>query len=81
MKSAVNPQLYKDVFEIDKRGEAILEDLIARFSRPAVTKGGIDAVLQTYHREGAREVVEFIVSRINQAHGVINHADEDENQV
>lgn len=61
---------YADVFEDDARGAAILEDLVKRFSRPAVSKGGIDAVLETYRRIGQREVVDWIVSNINRSHGV-----------
>jgi hypothetical protein len=73
----VDPQLYADLFEVDKRGQVILEELIRRFARPAVKTGGIDAVLQTYHRDGARSVVEFITARINMAHGVeIENEDE-----
>lgn len=68
---------YAAIFEDDARGAAILEDLVARFSRPAVAKGGIDAVLETYRRIGQREVVDWIVSQINRAHGV-NDADEEE---
>lgn len=67
---SVDPQIYKDIFEDDRRGAAILEDLTARFARPAVTTGGIDAVLQTYHRDGMRRVIEHIVSQINRANGV-----------
>lgn len=74
----MKPPIYKAVFEDDKRGAAILEELIQRFSRPAVTTGGIDAVLKTYHREGARSVVDFIVARINQANGVEDHVQETE---
>lgn len=61
---------YADIFEDDARGAAVLEDLVKRFSRPAVSKGGIDAVLETYRRIGQREVVDWIVSNINRAHGV-----------
>jgi len=64
------PEVYARVFENHAEGAQILEDLIRRFHRPAVTAGGIDAILATYHREGARAVVDFIVNRINQAHGV-----------
>ena len=63
-------QDYQDLFETDKRGARILEDLILRFCRPAVNKGGIDAVLQTYERMGQRNVVEFICNQINRANGV-----------
>lgn len=64
------PEVYARVFENHAEGVQILEDLIKRFHRPAVTEGGIDAVLKTYHREGARAVVDFIINRVNQAHGV-----------
>ncbi|WP_028354775.1 hypothetical protein [Bordetella petrii] len=67
---SADPQLYKQIFEDDRRGAAILDELMDRFARPAVTTGGIDAILQTYHRDGMRRVVEFIVSQINRANGV-----------
>lgn len=62
--------LYRDIFETDKRGALILEDLIRRFHQPMVTKGGVDAVLQTFARGGRREVVDHIVRQINRANGV-----------
>jgi hypothetical protein len=64
------PQDYADLFEIDKRGQRILDDLIARFVRPSVTDGGIDAVLKTYERLGQRKPLDFITSMINRANGV-----------
>lgn len=76
--SGINPQLYKDVFEDDKRGIAILEELTQIFARPAVVKGGIDAVLETYQRDGQRRVLEFIVSQINRANGVDHNPEEKE---
>ncbi|MFY3552923.1 hypothetical protein [Achromobacter insolitus] len=66
----VEASVYKEIFEDDRRGAAILEDLTMRFARPAVTSGGIDAVLQTYHRDGMRRVIEHIVTQINRANGV-----------
>lgn len=70
-------QDYSDLFEVDKRGARILEDLIRRFVRPSVTDGGIDAVLKTYERMGQRKPLDFIMSMINRANGV---PVEDENQ-
>lgn len=64
------PQDYKDLFEDDRRGAAILEHLIRAFARPAVVTGGIDAVLATYQRDGQRRVLEFITNQINRANGV-----------
>jgi hypothetical protein len=75
--SKLTPKEYAALFEDDRRGAAILEDLTKRFARQAVVTGGIDAVLQTYHRDGMRRVVEFIVSQINRAHGVdVNEEEE-----
>jgi hypothetical protein len=68
----IDPRVYARLFEEDREGAAVLEELTLKFARPAVMKGGIDAVLQTYHNDGARSVLQHIVSRINQAHGVID---------
>lgn len=72
-------QDYHDLFETDRRGAAILEDLISRFVRPPVVKGGIDAVLQTYQNAGARKPIDFIASQINRANGVQVNDEGDEN--
>lgn len=66
----VTPELFREIFEVDKRGAAILEYLVTKFSRPAVTDGGIDAVLKTYERMGEQKVVQHIVGQINRANGV-----------
>ena len=66
----VTPEMYSRVFENHAEGALILEDLVRRFHRPAQLSGGIDAVLTTYHREGARSVVDFIVNQCNRANGV-----------
>ncbi|WP_321782344.1 hypothetical protein [Burkholderia pyrrocinia] len=66
----IDPDIYKQIFEDDRRGAAILEELTVVFARPAVTTGGIDAILQTYVRDGQRRVIEHIVNRINSANGV-----------
>lgn len=66
----VTPELFRQIFEVDRRGAAILEHLIKRFSQPAVTEGGIDAVLKTYERMGSTKVVQHIVGQINRANGV-----------
>lgn len=64
------PKAYAQLFDEFQLGKDVLEELIRKFSRPAKREGGIDAVIETYHRAGARSVVEFIVSRINAANGV-----------
>ncbi|WP_342051989.1 MULTISPECIES: Bbp19 family protein [unclassified Cupriavidus] len=74
--SQISPDLYKQIFEDDRRGAAILEHLTQLFARPAVTTGGVDAILQTYVRDGQRRVLEHIVTQINRANGV-NDPNED----
>ncbi|OGT05270.1 MAG: hypothetical protein A2143_10855 [Gallionellales bacterium RBG_16_57_15] len=75
------PQEYLDLFETDRRGARILEDMILRFTQPAVVTGGIDAVLKTYQRIGQREVIDFIVRQINRANGVQESQPEESNDV
>lgn len=67
---AVDPAVYARLFEEYRDGQMVMEELIHRFSRPAKLDGGIDAVLSTYHRAGARAVLDFIIGRINLSHGV-----------
>lgn len=64
--------LYHAIFEADKRGQALFDDLYLRFARGAkvYTDGGIDAVLKTYKASAQREVIEYIVTRVNRANGV-----------
>lgn len=70
LRQPLDPALYARVFEGHREGALILEELVQRFTRPAKIEGGIDAILQTYHNDGARSVIEFIVHRINMANGV-----------
>lgn len=72
------PKEYAELFEMDRRGARILEDLIQRFNRPAVSTGGIDAILQTFERGGQRNVIEFMVNQINRANGVQDEQTEGE---
>lgn len=63
--------LYRDVFEVDRRGAAVLEDLIQRFGHTRVhVDGGIDAVLKTYRAAAHREVLDHILRQINKANGL-----------
>lgn len=68
---------YKDIFVVNRQGARVLDDLFKRFAKGHVTSGGIDAILQTYSNNGAREVLEFIIRRINRADGVIEQGDND----
>jgi len=72
---------YRDIFETDKRGAEIFEDLYRRFASKAKvhTAGGIDAVLKTYQDAAHREVIEYIVTRVNRANGVNDSPNHQEN--
>lgn len=69
--------MFKRVFEDHHEGRIVLEVLISRFARNAVTVGGIDAILKTYQQSGAREVLDHIVLRINRANGVQDQPEEE----
>lgn len=71
----LEPAAYARLFEANREGAQVLEELTRRFARPAKLEGGIDAVLTTYHRDGQRSVLEFIVNRINAANGVPDNDD------
>lgn len=73
----IDPQIYRRLFEDHADGVAVLEDLIARFSQPQVSTGGIDAVLKTYERGGMRRVLDHILGQINKAHGVQDDVQDD----
>jgi len=72
------PELYRQIFEVDKRGAAILEHMVQRFSQPASVEGGIDAVLKTYHRMGQNSVVQHMIQMINRANNVPDTQENDE---
>jgi hypothetical protein len=67
-------RLYHDLFEVDRRGQTVFEDLYRRFAAHAKvhTNGGIDAVLRTYQGAAHREVIEYIVTMVNRHKGVID---------
>lgn len=69
--------MFKRVFEQHAEGRIVLEALISRFARNAVTVGGIDAILKTYQQSGHREVLDHIVLRINRANGVQDQTQEE----
>lgn len=76
---AVTPEMFREVFEQHPTGALILEHLINRFTRPAVTEGGIDAVLKTYLRQGQRQPLDYILAQMNRANGVTDDATLDDN--
>lgn len=65
---------YQRLFEQTAGGEAILDDLITRFSLPP-SFDEHNAEIKTYYRAGQRSVIDFILSRINRANGAVDHAE------
>jgi hypothetical protein len=72
------PQDYADLFEVDKRGARILEDLIMRFYRPPSKSSGIDRILDAHEFIGRRKVIDFIATQINRVNGVPEDSDQGE---
>jgi len=64
------PETYRRLFEDSADGVAVLDDLVRRFSRAQVSRGGIDAVLVTFEHGGMRKVLDYILGQINNANGV-----------
>lgn len=64
------PRDYADLFEDDRRGAAILEHLTRMFASKVYVPGGHEADRETCYRAGKRDVIEFIVTQCNRAHGV-----------
>lgn len=63
--------LYKAIFEDDKRGEAILMDLQARFVRdPSPSDFSEEGMLKAFVQAHQRRIFEYIVKRINAANDV-----------
>lgn len=63
------PQEYAYLFEENKTGARILEQLIQRFSHAPNSKG-LDRVLDTQEYMGQQKVLQFIILQINRANGV-----------
>lgn len=68
--SEVNPDMYARVFEDHHEGRLIFEDLVRRFARHPYVPGGRAAERQTQVNLGRRAVIDFIIAKINQSHGV-----------
>lgn len=74
----VTPEMYAQVFGPGTAGEKVLDDLIAKFVRGPVFKGGIDGQRLTDRNAGMRLPLDFIISKINQAGGVTPTSDEEQ---
>ena len=66
----VDKALYSRIFEGNQDGVAILDELCRIFAKDCYVKGGRAAERQTLVNCGERNVIEFIVKKINQANGV-----------
>lgn len=63
--------LYRAIFEDDKRGATLLEDLHQKFVKAPNPKDFTqEGMLRTFVQSHQREVIEYILRRINAAHGV-----------
>ena len=62
--------LYRDLFEADRRGQAILADLARRFVRPPPRGFDAAAMNETFARAHQRAVIDYILGRIDRANGV-----------
>jgi hypothetical protein len=72
----VPPEVYARVFGNSAEGQAVLEDLVARFGANPYVRGGLEGDRETCYRAGSNRVVHFILGRINQAAGVNDPAAE-----
>jgi len=62
--------MYARVFEGHHEGAQVLEDLTRRFGGRLFVKGGEEGRRQTDYNLGRREVLDFIISMVNQANGI-----------
>ena len=70
------PEVYARVFENHADGAQVFEELVARFGGNPYVRGGQEADRETAYRAGQNRVVQFILGRINQAHGAEPESDE-----
>ncbi len=75
-KPIATPEDYVATFQGFKPGQAVLEDLAARFHDRHIYKpGGTEGQRETERRAAQKEVIEFILARIGQQIGGGEHAD------
>ena len=76
----IDAAAYARVFEGHHEGVLILEDLTRRFGGSLFVKGGEEGRRLTDYNLGRRAVLDFIVSKVNQAHDVPPADGDDESQ-
>lgn len=77
-RQQLDPVVYLRVFEQHAEGALILEELVAKFGANPYVRGGLEGDRETAYRAGRNAVVNFILSRINSAHGVSTEEESDE---
>ncbi|EHD22082.1 MULTISPECIES: hypothetical protein [Brenneria] len=70
MIKPVRPEDYKRIFEETPGGPEVLAELTSRFGGSVFVKGGPEGDRQTCFNAGQRNVLDFILRRLNQADGV-----------
>lgn len=66
----VRPEDYRRLFEETPGGPQVLEELTRRFGGAVFVKGGPEGDRQTCFNAGQRDVLDFILRRLNEADGV-----------
>lgn len=77
-KNKVDELSYKEIFDLNKDGEAILDDLIKRFMRNPYVQGGQEAERESCYRAGQNSVIQHILKQINRADGVDDEPTQDD---
>ncbi|WP_425288254.1 hypothetical protein [Pectobacterium betavasculorum] len=72
MLKQVRPEDYKRIFEETPGGTEVLDELTRRFGGAVFVKGGAEGDRQTCFNAGRRDVLDFILRRLNEADGVSN---------
>lgn len=69
------PEDYALIFEVNKTGQKVLDDLIKRFANKGNGGAGIDRILNTFEYQGQRNVLDYIINQVNKANGVNDDSD------
>ncbi|GKV93532.1 hypothetical protein H2Y56_05955 [Pectobacterium aroidearum] len=77
MLKQVRPEDYRRIFEETPGGAEVLDELTRRFGGAVFVKGGPEGDRQTCFNAGRRDVLDFILRRLNEADGVSDDVVED----
>lgn len=69
------PDDYALIFDVNRTGQKILDDLLKRFANKRRGNEGINRILDTFEYQGQRNVLDYIVTQINKANGVNDDSD------